>query len=180
MAPTLPPEHPLGPDRHPAGPLRLSPARDSRIRDRNRGPFGPGHLARTDSMLAACASILASEQFERERLTCAARDAIEFSLLGSWGIGAPSEVGFPADLTKARAARQPPVSVWEEKIARPLRALHLDSIRNKILVLALLATLIPTLATTLVSYWQIRPLLNDKIAQDLRGASSEAAREMAV
>jgi diguanylate cyclase (GGDEF)-like protein len=72
------------------------------------------------------------------------------------------------------------VSVWEEKIARPLRALHLDSIRNKILALALLATLIPTLATTLMSYWQIRPLLNDKIAQDLRGASSEAAREMPV
>ena len=72
------------------------------------------------------------------------------------------------------------MSVWEEKIARPLRALHLDSIRNKILVLALLATLIPTLAATLVSYWQIRPLLNDKIAQDMGGASSEAALEMAV
>src|SRR5438093_13388471 len=95
MAPTLPPEHPLGPDRHPAGPLQLSPARDSRIRDRNRGPFGPGHLARTDSMLAACASILASEQFERERLTCAARDAIESSFLGSWGMWCGRGGGIP-------------------------------------------------------------------------------------
>ena len=68
------------------------------------------------------------------------------------------------------------VSVWEESIARPLRALHLGSIRNQILVFAVLATLIPTLATTLGSYGQARRSLTDKIAQDLRSASSEAAR----
>ncbi|HEV8264744.1 MAG TPA: diguanylate cyclase [Gemmatimonadales bacterium] len=69
------------------------------------------------------------------------------------------------------------MGVWEESIARPLRALHLGSIRSQILVFAVLATLIPTLATTLGSYRQARRLLNDGIAQDLRGASSDAARE---
>ena len=68
------------------------------------------------------------------------------------------------------------MGVWEESIARPLRALHLGSIRNQILVFAVLATLIPTLATTLGSYGQARRSLTDKIAQDLRSASSEAAR----
>jgi len=72
------------------------------------------------------------------------------------------------------------VSVWQERIARPLRALHLDSIRSKILVFALLATLLPALATTVVSYGQNRRLLTDKIAQDLQSASSETAREMDV
>jgi len=37
----------------------------------------------------------------------------------------------------------PAMTDWGERIARPLRALHLDSIRNKILALAVLATLIP-------------------------------------
>ena len=69
------------------------------------------------------------------------------------------------------------MSVWEEKIARPLRALHLDSIRNKILVFAVLTTLIPTLATTVVSYRQSRDLLTEKFVQELRSASSETARE---
>ena len=67
------------------------------------------------------------------------------------------------------------MSVWEETIARPL---HIGSIRNQILVFAVLATLIPTLATTCVSYTQNRRLLNDKITQELGGASSEAARVM--
>ena len=68
------------------------------------------------------------------------------------------------------------MGVLEESIARPLRALHLGSIRNQILVFAVLATLIPTLATTLGSYGQARRSLTDKIAQDLRSASAEAAR----
>jgi len=68
------------------------------------------------------------------------------------------------------------VGVWEETVARPLRALHLGSIRNQILVFAVLATLIPTLATTLGSYGQARRSLNNKIAQDLRSASSAAAQ----
>jgi diguanylate cyclase (GGDEF)-like protein len=72
---------------------------------------------------------------------------------------------------------EPPVNAWEQIIARPLRALHLDTIRSKFLVFAVLATVIPTVATILVPYRQSRRLLDDNIAQELRGASSEAARE---
>src|SRR5712691_6165137 len=63
-------------------------------------------------------------------------------------------------------------------IARWLRALHLDTIRRKILVFAVLATLIPTLATTVVHYGRNRELLTDKVVQDLRSVSSETAREV--
>jgi diguanylate cyclase (GGDEF)-like protein len=70
------------------------------------------------------------------------------------------------------------MSVWEDRIARPLRALHLDSIRNKILALAVVATLVPTLATTILSYGRNRRALSDKIDQELRGTSSETARAL--
>jgi diguanylate cyclase (GGDEF)-like protein len=68
------------------------------------------------------------------------------------------------------------VSTWEETVARPLHALHIGSIRNQILVFAVLATLVPTLATTCVSYTRDRRLLNDQISIELQGTSSEAAR----
>jgi diguanylate cyclase (GGDEF)-like protein len=70
------------------------------------------------------------------------------------------------------------VSEWTESIARPLRALHLDSIRNRILVFVVLAALIPTLVTTVVSYRQSRRSLTDQIALELRSVSAEAAREV--
>jgi diguanylate cyclase (GGDEF)-like protein len=71
-----------------------------------------------------------------------------------------------------------PVSVWEDTIARRLRALHLGSVRNQILAFAVLATLLPTLVTAVVSYQQNRESLTETIAADLRGTSSEAAREI--
>jgi diguanylate cyclase (GGDEF)-like protein len=70
------------------------------------------------------------------------------------------------------------VSVWEDTIARRLRALHLGSVRNQIFAFAVLATLIPTLVTSVVSYHQNRESLTGTIAAELRGATSEAAREM--
>src|SRR5438132_6949902 len=76
------------------------------------------------------------------------------------------------------SSRTPPVSQWEEILSRQLRALHLGSIRSNILVFAVLATLIPTLVTSLVSYRQNRQLLTEQIAAELRSASSEAAREL--
>jgi len=72
------------------------------------------------------------------------------------------------------------VTGWEGRLARPLRALHLGSIRNRILLLAVLATLIPALATTCVSYARNRRSLIDQTDQRLRGASSEAAREISL
>jgi diguanylate cyclase (GGDEF)-like protein len=68
------------------------------------------------------------------------------------------------------------VSAWEETVARPLHALRIGSIRNQILVFALLAVLVPALATTCVSYTRERRLLDDQTTQELEGASSEAAR----
>ena len=70
------------------------------------------------------------------------------------------------------------MSVWEDTIARRLRALHLGSVRNQIFSFAVLATLIPTLVTSVVSYHQNRESLTETIAAELRGATSEAAREM--
>jgi diguanylate cyclase (GGDEF)-like protein len=77
-----------------------------------------------------------------------------------------------------RSSGDLPVSVWEDVIARRMRALHLGSVRNQILAFAVLATLIPTLVTTAVSYQQNRESLTETIAAELRGATSEAAREM--
>ena len=72
------------------------------------------------------------------------------------------------------------MSAWEDLIARPLRALHLGSIRNRILLLAVLATLVPALATTCVSYGRNRQSLLEQTDWQLRAASSEAARVTAL
>jgi diguanylate cyclase (GGDEF)-like protein len=70
------------------------------------------------------------------------------------------------------------VSVWEDTIARRMRALHLGSVRNQIFAFAVLATLIPTLVAAVVSYQQGREALTQTLAAELRGATAEAAREM--
>jgi diguanylate cyclase (GGDEF)-like protein len=67
------------------------------------------------------------------------------------------------------------VRVWIETIARRLRALRLGSMKNQILGFALLATLIPTLTTTVGAYRQNRRVLTEQITQELRSASSDAA-----
>ncbi len=69
------------------------------------------------------------------------------------------------------------MSVWEQMLLRPFRALRLDSVGAKLLVFALLATLIPSLAT-LAAYRQTQSSPTDTIAQQLRGASAETAREV--
>ncbi len=70
------------------------------------------------------------------------------------------------------------MSVWEDTVARRLRALHLGSVGTQIFAFAVLATLIPTLVTSVVSYHQNRESVTETIAAELRGATSEAAREM--
>src|SRR5256886_11519191 len=54
--------------------------------------------------------------------------------------------------------------------------MHLNSLRSRLLVLALIATLIPTVAI-LSSFRHDQPSLSDTVAQGLRSVSSEAARE---
>lgn len=60
------------------------------------------------------------------------------------------------------------------------RVLRLDTIRSKILVFAVLVTLIPTGLTGWVSYSQNRKALEEKISQELLSASAQSAREMDV
>lgn len=70
------------------------------------------------------------------------------------------------------------LNTWELAVARRLRFLRLDSIRNKILAFALLATLLPSLSTAWVSYLQNKRSLTEKITEELRTLSSQAGREM--
>jgi diguanylate cyclase (GGDEF)-like protein len=67
--------------------------------------------------------------------------------------------------------------IWETRAGRVLSALGLDSVRSTILTLAVLATLIPALATSAISYRQNRRAIRAKLNQQLSGASSQAARE---
>jgi len=68
------------------------------------------------------------------------------------------------------------VTTWQDTIARRLRAVHLDTIRNQMLVFAVVATLVPALAVTVVSHRQNRPpSIGDQVAAELRGASADAA-----
>jgi diguanylate cyclase (GGDEF)-like protein len=60
------------------------------------------------------------------------------------------------------------------------RFLRLDTVRSKILVFAILVTLIPTGLTAWISYSQNRKALEEKISQELLSASGQSAREMDV
>jgi len=71
------------------------------------------------------------------------------------------------------------VTTWQDAIARRLRALHLDTIRNQVLVFAVVATLLPALAVTVASHRQNRPpSIGDQVGPELRGASADAAWEI--
>jgi len=70
------------------------------------------------------------------------------------------------------------VTVWAETIARRLRALHLDTIRNQMLVFAVVATLGPALAVTVASHRQNRPGIGDQVGLELHGTSADAAWEI--
>jgi diguanylate cyclase (GGDEF)-like protein len=70
------------------------------------------------------------------------------------------------------------VSAWNERFVPLLRTLASGVVRNKVLVVAVLAPLIPALATTCAFYSQNRRLLTDQIDHEVRSASTEAAREL--
>ncbi len=72
------------------------------------------------------------------------------------------------------------LDLWETRARRVLRALGLDSVRTTILMLAVLATLIPSVATSYISYRQNRRAIRAKLDQQLTGASNQAAQEMAL
>jgi len=67
---------------------------------------------------------------------------------------------------------------WELKTSKRLARMRLDSIRSKIVVFALLATLIPSFATAWVSYLQNKRALTDKLAEQLHATSFQIGAEM--
>ncbi len=67
---------------------------------------------------------------------------------------------------------------WEQAISKQLRVLRLETIRNKLLAFAVLATLIPSCSTAWVSYTHNKRSLGEKIKAQLQSVSSETAREI--
>jgi diguanylate cyclase (GGDEF)-like protein len=72
------------------------------------------------------------------------------------------------------------LDLWETRVGRFLAALGLGSVRTTILTLAVLATLIPALATSAISYRQNRRAIRAKLDEQLTAASGQAAREMSL
>jgi diguanylate cyclase (GGDEF)-like protein len=70
------------------------------------------------------------------------------------------------------------LSALEQSISKHTRTLRLDSIRSRIMVFALLATLIPSATTAWLSYTRIRRSLNTKVTQELESASRQGSREV--
>jgi diguanylate cyclase (GGDEF)-like protein len=80
-------------------------------------------------------------------------------------------VGFPW--------RSASAAVWLEKaVTAFFDSLRLRSIQNKILVFALLATLIPSVTMGWLSYKNNRQVLDEKIAQEVTSLASHASREI--
>jgi diguanylate cyclase (GGDEF)-like protein len=69
------------------------------------------------------------------------------------------------------------LDLGETRAARVLTAMGLGSVRTTIITLAVLATLIPALVTSTISYGQSRRAIRAKLDEQLSGASSQAARE---
>jgi diguanylate cyclase (GGDEF)-like protein len=65
-------------------------------------------------------------------------------------------------------------------VAKYVRVPRLESIRSKILLFAVMATLLPSGITLWVSYAQNRAALEAKIGQELLAQSSQTSREMSV
>ncbi|HEU5262865.1 MAG TPA: diguanylate cyclase [Gemmatimonadales bacterium] len=70
------------------------------------------------------------------------------------------------------------MSTWEQTVSKPLRALGLESIRNKLLAFAVLATVIPSWSTAWISYAHNKRSLTEKITGEQLSASSQTAREL--
>src|SRR3989454_12712738 len=67
---------------------------------------------------------------------------------------------------------------WDRLAGRLFGALRPDSIRYKMLFFAVVVTLVPSLATAWVSYFQNKNALTEKITADLVSVSGAASREL--
>jgi len=71
-----------------------------------------------------------------------------------------------------------PLDSWEQTISSFLHAFRLDSIKSKILVFALFATLMPSLTMGWLSYVYNKRFLQGKITQEMRNVTSHTAQEL--
>src|SRR5207247_9810221 len=67
---------------------------------------------------------------------------------------------------------------WGQLAGRRFGALRPDSIRYKMLFFAVVVTLVPSLATAWVSYFQNKNALTEKITADLVSVSGAVSREL--
>jgi diguanylate cyclase (GGDEF)-like protein len=66
----------------------------------------------------------------------------------------------------------------EQRLTRPTRFLRIDSLRDRMLVFAVLAALVPSLVTAWVSYIQNKSAVTERLARQLEGVSGQAIREV--
>lgn len=66
----------------------------------------------------------------------------------------------------------------EQLLTRPTRFLRIDSLRDRMLVFAVLAALVPALVTAWVSYIQNKSAVTERLARQLEGVSRQAVREV--
>ena len=71
------------------------------------------------------------------------------------------------------------LSNLEQSISKHSRTLHLDSIRSRILLFAVLATLIPSIATAWIAYSHLQQSLTDKVTREVSGASKQSGHAVA-
>jgi diguanylate cyclase (GGDEF)-like protein len=69
-------------------------------------------------------------------------------------------------------------ALWESRAGDALRRIGLRSVRTTILTLAVLATLIPSLATGWISYRQNSRAIQAKLQEQLTNSSTQTAREV--
>ncbi|MEW6683945.1 MAG: hypothetical protein AB1451_13675 [Nitrospirota bacterium] len=67
---------------------------------------------------------------------------------------------------------------WEHILAKALHRVRLDSVRRKILVFSLLATLIPSVTIGWLFYVYANRFLTDKVADQLRDITGQNVREL--
>ena len=65
---------------------------------------------------------------------------------------------------------------WEQSLSNVLHALRLDSIKRKILVFSLLATLIPSLSMGWLFYAYANRFLTEKVSEELRNVTAQNVR----
>jgi len=66
---------------------------------------------------------------------------------------------------------------WEQAVSNVLHLVRLDSIKGKILVFVLLATLVPSLTLGWRSYVQNKRVVTERISEELRNVTDDTARE---